>query len=112
MIQDQDKWKIGKTKIFLKVKKSLNKNCLLTFRLYLATHSCQLLHKKRVSSSSVEDSRDVVLERMRDRRLNGAALVMQTFMKGRKDRCGSLRARGAKTALVGAQAEVCLSRNT
>lgn len=38
-----------------------------------------------------KDSRDVILEQMRDRELNRVALVIQTFMKGRKDRCRTFR---------------------
>uniref|UniRef100_H3CR28 Myosin VIIBb n=1 Tax=Tetraodon nigroviridis TaxID=99883 RepID=H3CR28_TETNG len=63
VIRDKDKWKIGKTKIFLK------------------------------------DSRDVILEQMRNQRLNRAALVIQTFMKGCKDRMSFLRKRRAAVVL-------------
>ncbi|CAF97644.1 unnamed protein product, partial [Tetraodon nigroviridis] len=74
VIRDKDKWKIGKTKIFLK------------------------------------DSRDVILEQMRNQRLNRAALVIQTFMKGCKDRCSPFRTE--ITAFPCARAELCLSLNT
>lgn len=38
----------------------------------------------------LKDSRDIILEQTRDRALNRAALVIQAFMKARKDRCGTL----------------------
>ncbi|TWW72912.1 Unconventional myosin-VIIb [Takifugu flavidus] len=63
VIQDKNKWKIGKTKIFLK------------------------------------DSRDIILEQTRDRMRNRAALVIQTFMKGSKDRISFLRKRRAAVML-------------
>lgn len=38
----------------------------------------------------LKDSRDIILEQTRDGALNRAALVIQTFMKGCKDRCRTL----------------------
>lgn len=59
----------------------------------------------------LKDSGDIVLERMRDRKLNRAALVIQTFMKGRKDRCRTFGIREETTPNVCALAELCLSVN-
>lgn len=59
----------------------------------------------------LKDSSDIVLEQMRDLKLNRAALVIQTFMKGCKDRCRTVGIREEITPNVCAQAELCLAAN-